>query len=74
MRGLPRRQSADDRHLKLIARADQKKADLNRNAAAAGDVDMKLRVRVVTANSRFSKNVLPLCGSRGLNQGNRVWR
>jgi hypothetical protein len=63
MKRFPRRQSANDRELKLIARADQRKADLKHAETGVRD-DQKLRARAVIAISRLDKKILPLPASR----------
>lgn len=56
MRRFLRRQ-ADDRHLKLIARADQRKFELNRNVTATRNDDQRLRGRA-SRESRLDATIV----------------
>jgi hypothetical protein len=47
-----RRQAADDRQLKMIARADQRKADLKRAALSTANESMTLRARTQPAEAQ----------------------
>jgi hypothetical protein len=56
MRRFLRRQ-ADDRYLKLIARADQRKFELNRNVTATRGDDQRLRDRA-SRGSRLDATIV----------------
>jgi hypothetical protein len=64
MRRFLRRRSESDRQLKLIARADQRKADLIKDATSARGDGRNLRVRSVTDSSRIDKKQPTLAASR----------
>ena len=50
------RQGSDDRHLKLMARADQLKADLSNDVVTAQGQSTASRVPAMPAKSRFFRN------------------
>jgi len=58
MRRLLRRRSANDRHLKLLARADQRKAELNGRVTVMRGDDQRLRNRGTARISRLDTNML----------------
>jgi hypothetical protein len=72
MKRFLRRQLANDRDLKLKARTDQRKYELNRNVTAMRGDDQRLRDRVATAISRIDTSIVPHPASRATLPPTRV--